>query len=122
VRRSHLWLAVALAAVIMLIIHPWLFGLPGRIESIRFRAGLHEGMTRAQVRRLIEITHGDTSISVTPMTEFQGMRQETEAGVTLVHFIDMASLCEASGPLYHLRFDRDGRLGPWTVTSWVNVC
>lgn len=89
---------------------------------MRFRSGLHLGMTRGEVEALAKTTHGDTSISVTPIVEFKEMQRETDAGVLLVHYSDERSLCTALGPLYHLHFDKLNRLSSWNVTSWVNTC
>lgn len=48
--RWYGWACLVL--ILLLVLHPWILELPGRIASFRFGRGLHVGMTRAQVQAL----------------------------------------------------------------------
>src|SRR5579863_9187804 len=97
---------VALGCLVLLIaaiIHPWLFGLPGRIGSIIFQSNLHVGMTHREAEELFARTLGLSNPAGT----------DTPRRLTVLYDLTK-TLCVRTGVEYYLTFDQTQHLASWT--------
>lgn len=107
--RTAKIVGITLAVTIVLILaHPWLFGLPGRVQEWRFQLGLHKGITRAQVLHLASATGNAAST-------------EPNGNVDIVGW-DFGTVCIASGKERIAQFDDAGRAALWNVTAHGDGC
>jgi hypothetical protein len=105
---------VALGCLVLLIaaiIHPWLFGLPGRIGSIIFQSNLHAGMTRREAEDLSTRTSGLSNPAGT----------DTPSRLTVMYDLTK-TLCVRTGIEHYLTFDHTQHLLSWTDVSFATGC
>lgn len=108
--------------LILLMIHPLLLGLPGRIGEFRFERGLHEGMSRGDVAALAHSTGGQSGSGEWLWGESNGAREEIDSGALPIMYADLETICVGSGNLYLLHFDRADRLSSWRAEYWSQGC
>ncbi len=96
--------------LLLLLIHPWLFGLPGRLQEYRFQHGLKPGMTKDQVSRL----WASTGVQDGPVPDqYNGL-----------HFlsVDWATLCDDRGQDIWVFFDRQKHVQSWNTSPYRTGC
>jgi hypothetical protein len=102
-------LAISVAALFMLVVvHPWILGFPGRIQEWRFQAGLHRGMTRAKVLELANATGNESYTEDNGNVDVMG--------------IDVATICIETGKKWIVQFDDSGRATTWNVVPNGSGC
>jgi hypothetical protein len=109
---------VLVILILIIFLFPMLLGLVGRFESMRFNRGLHVGMTTSAVFALRDETHGSITGTLPSGRALTDLRSDTP----LVWYMEKATFCFESGSLYHLYFDKGGRLRSWFVEPYADGC
>ena len=109
---KHWRLGVAVLATALVVGHPYLLGLTGRISEFRFEHRLRTGTPREQVLALA------LRLGYTPEPWARDVR-EGATGPLQVTFTDFATLCISGGKNYDLMFDQRSRLIDWKVENLV---
>ena len=111
--RWPVWVLVLLGVVVIL--HPYVLGLIGRINENIFRRELHVGMARGEVL---------ARARALGYVREPWKRDEVEGatGPLYIQFVDFDTLCISGGKAFDLNFDNHLRLTTWVVTDWQNAC
>jgi|GEM_PF-4713455 len=113
-KKLVLLLYLVLNIIILLIIHPLILGLPGRIGETVFQVNLHSGLARTHAVALRRVTLGsDAGVSA---------RATDSKDYLEAWYTDWATLCLGGGKHYVLHFGKDGRLQSWGVEEWTDGC
>ena len=107
-RRSGFWMTVLISVVVLVIFHPLIFGLPGRIGEALFLTQINTSMKEEQVLALMMRTGGDESWLGT-------------SGPT-VRFTTIGTICVASGDEVRVTLDDQGHPRSWSVDHWGEFC
>jgi hypothetical protein len=99
------WAGAVVALVVLFFVHPYLFGLPGRINEHRFENGLRVGMSVDDLTRLATDTHADV-----------------RGGVDSPRFTDKMTLCDTEGDSVVISFDNSDRVRKWFVDRTIFSC
>lgn len=99
--------ASAALALGLILFHPVIFGLPGRIGETLFLMRIRTGMSADQVRAL--------------MTKTGGMEYGGDNGF-IVHYADFEMVCFARGDAIHVTFDTNDNVRSWQVDEWSDGC
>lgn len=116
---------LCILAIALFFVHPYLFGLPGRIAETLFQSGLHQGLPRADVIRLASKLGG--------MDTMQDRINSNDPRWTLdlshgapgqldIIFIDSLTFCIEGGNWYTLNFGADWKLRSWSEQPWGSGC
>jgi len=116
-RHKVFTVAVILVYLSVLALHPYVFGLPGRIAEIKFQRQIHPGVTRSEVVRLAQRYGGTTPF----FGDFQPGVRGPEGGVN-VWFVDWETFCIVDGNDYSFYFAPDSTLRSWKVQRLSNAC
>lgn len=100
----------------LLLVHPWLFGIRGLLDSGRFERGLRTGMSLAEVQRLKNTT--DSYNSPDPIQVYG--TDPTYA--PWVEYATWETFCAAGGNQYILYFDAEQNLRSWKVQRFLDGC
>lgn len=100
--------ASAIVFVAFLFVHPWIFGLSGRVGELRLEHSLRPGMTIAQATGLIQKIGGD------PLVE--------SPKILTVQFVDFSTFCVGGGLRYTLTFGENQTLKSWDSKEWSDAC
>jgi hypothetical protein len=117
----RIWLLVTIVYAAFLFLHPYVFGLPGRIGESRFQKQLRPGMTRAGVIRLAE-KYGGWNTFTRSLGTGESPRDWPSEGALYVDFTDWETFCIVGGNEYDLYFRPDWKLVEWKVQRWGNAC
>jgi hypothetical protein len=115
-----LWVKAAFAGVAiltMLLGHPYLFGLRGRVAESIFQSHIHAGMTLKQVINFERKLGGADDLPAGAETWLPGA-----PGVVRVKFTDSVTLCIVAGKAFDLDFNSLWLLESWTIRNWGNAC
>lgn len=113
-RISPVTIAVILAIVV---IHPYLLGLPGRVAEATFQHELRLGMHRSDAVRLARRLGGNVD-----SPRWMDNLKTGAPGNLDVTFIDLVTLCISGGKNYELGFSGQWRLTSWDVSRWGSAC
>jgi hypothetical protein len=114
-RHRSLVIVLSLFYLAFLIVHPYIFGLPGRIAEHRFQKNIHSGMTRSRILRLAEAYGGRGLLG----GQLYAQRSD---GLLIVSFADWSTLCIVGGKEYDFYFRPDSTLTGWKTRRWENAC
>lgn len=121
--RRHRYLAIMLciAYLGLLFLHPYLFGLPGRIAENRFQKELRPGMTRTEIIRLAQ-EYGGTGPFRQSLDATKSTWDWRSDGALHVWFTDSETFCIVGGNDYGFYFSPQWKLVEWKVQPWGNAC
>jgi hypothetical protein len=121
--KAHKRLVVTLVSVylVLVVLHPYIFGLPGRIAEMRFQMGLRRGLTRAEIIRLAQKYKG-TGPFGTGLDMTEPVWDWRSEGAVHIQFVDWSTLCIVGGKDYAFYFSPNWRLTEWKVAGWGNAC
>jgi hypothetical protein len=114
-RHRGLVITLSLFYFVLLLLHPYIFGLPGRIAEDRFQKKIHSGMTRPEILRLAE-AYGGSGLLGSPLYD------QRSDGLLIVSFTDSVTFCVVGGKEYDFYFRPDWMLTEWKVHDWGNAC
>ncbi|MBV9334088.1 MAG: hypothetical protein JO146_08775 [Candidatus Eremiobacteraeota bacterium] len=118
--RFAVVLVIALLAFAWL--HPYIFGLPGRIAEIRFERNIHKGMTRSEIVRLALKYGGSGPLGPLGSPTPDGAYDWRSDGALDVQFTDFATFCIVGGKWFRFYFLPNWTLTQWEVQPWGNAC
>lgn len=98
---------IAIGVVALIILHPYVFGLSGRLSELMFQSKLHKGMPRAEAVDLARRFGGTDLGGARIAPSWVDSRTHGAAGSTDVQFVDFATLCVVNGKWYTLNFASD---------------
>jgi hypothetical protein len=101
----------------VLFVHPYVFGLPGRIAEMRFQEQLRPGISRLEALRLARQYGGKTPYFSDLRPYIYGPNGESQ-----VWFVDWVSLCVVDGNVYSVYFSPSSKLTSWKVDRLGNAC
>jgi hypothetical protein len=107
---------------LLFFVHPYVFGLPGRIGETWFAASLRTGMTRNDVVRLATRLGGRGMNGSSIAPNWVASVTHGAPGALDVLFTDTETLCIGSGKWYTLDFGSDWKLTSWSVQPWGSAC
>jgi hypothetical protein len=119
--RLKLQRVAIVAAAICVLLHPYIFGLKGRIAEAGFEARLHKGMSRGDVRRLALQSGGAGPVESLSPSENPPYDRISDGAID-VRFTDFATLCVTGGKWFRLYFAPDWSLTQWETQSWHSAC
>lgn len=108
------WVGGIVLALLLLVVHPWLLGVPGRIAELRFKHAVREGMSRAEVAALAKSTRGDCC--------FLAPQIEPNTGPMEIDYTEWWTSCVRGGTTYLLDFDQHDRFRSWHAQPWKLGC
>jgi hypothetical protein len=115
-RKQLAWFVI-LGYLGVLVLHPYIFGLPGRIAEANFQRRIHPGITRAEVMLLARRYGGTTPFFGDLEPYVRG-----PSGELNVWFADWVSLCIVNGKNYSFYFSPNSELRSWKVEPLGNAC
>jgi hypothetical protein len=104
----------------LLFLHPYIFGLPGRIAEARFQRQIHSGMTRSEIVRLAE-EYGGSGLLGMGLSGNAPYDWRSD-GLLIVSFTDTSTFCVVGGKEYDFYFRPDWTLTEWKAHDWGNAC
>lgn len=107
-RRSAFWMTVVISVVVLVIFHPLIFGLPGRIGEALFMTLINTRMEEEQVLALMTRTGGEESWFGSNGPE--------------VRYTTIGTICVATGDAVHVALDNQGHPRSWYVDHWGEFC
>lgn len=121
--RAHKSVAVIIVLLYLAILalHPYIFGLPGRINEWRFQHQIRPNMTRDEIVRLATKL-GGTDLYGNPLDKHSGIYDWPYTGAIYVIFVDSATFCIVNGTQYNFYFSPNERLSLWRRESWGSAC
>src|SRR5581483_6791863 len=121
-RHARLLVAFSVIYVALLLFHPYLFGLPGRIAEVQFQRHIRLGMKRSEIVRSAK-QYGGTGPGFSDVTTAENSPYDWRSDASLdVYFIDFATLCVTGGRAYYFYFRPDFTLMAWKSEGWSNAC
>lgn len=119
---GHPRLAFALILVYfaLLFLHPYIFGLPGRIAEARFQRQIHAGMTPSEILRLAQEYGGSgpDGMSLVKNAPYDWRSD----GLLIVTFTNISTFCVVGGKEYDFYFRPDWTLTEWKRHDWEDAC
>jgi hypothetical protein len=104
-------------ALVLVVIHPYLLGLTGRVAETIFQHELRVGMQRSDVVSLARRLGGNVD-----SPRWMDNLETGAPGKMNVTFIDLVTLCISGGRTYGLTFNGHWRLTSWGASRWGNAC
>jgi hypothetical protein len=124
VMKSHRAATLTLCFVYLagLFVHPYLLGLKGRIDEIRFARHLRNGLSRDQVLSL-GAKYGATAPGGSDVSSGgEAAYDPSSDGAVNLQFVDFVTLCVSGGKNYAVYFSPALRVTEWKVEPWGNAC
>jgi|SRR5580698_5029899 hypothetical protein len=115
-KRWITWSTSAIIGIALLLGHPYLLGVRGRIDEYHFHRDLRLGMARSEILTLARRFGG--RVYVPSGTFIANGAPE----LLRVSFVDSFTFCSEDGKEYQLSFSSHWRLTGWTVSDWGNAC
>jgi hypothetical protein len=103
--------------IILVLGHPWLLGLWGRVGEQTFQHDLRIGMPRSEVLALARRSGGRAYVPTPSYSIESGA-----PGQLRVSFVDSFTLCIENGKEYQLLFNERWMLTGWEASDWGNAC
>jgi hypothetical protein len=113
-------ITLSLVYLALLFLHPYIFGLPGRIAEARFQKQIHSGMTRSEIISLAE-EYGGSGLLGMGLVKHPPYDWRSD-GSLIVAFTDTSTFCVVGGKEYDFYFRPDGTLTEWKTHGWGNAC
>jgi hypothetical protein len=113
-------ITLSLVYFALLFLHPYIFGLPGRIAEARFQKKIHPGMTRSEIVRLAE-EYGGSGLLGAGLAGNAPYDWRSD-GVLSVSFTDSITFCVVGGKVYDFYFRPDWTLTEWKTHEWGSAC
>ncbi len=113
---------VVLGYLVVLVLHPYAFGIRGRIAEHLFERHIHLGMTRDEVIRWADRVGWDKSYTINTQWQMHEPYSELNDGRLDITFIDGVTFCVAGGKDYQFYFSPDWKVTEWRIEPWSNAC
>lgn len=107
-RWKRLGISVAIAVPVLVLFHPFILGLPGRIGEALFLAQVNKGMNESQLFALMTRTGGDGP----------GFGKRWPG----VGYMTVGTICIAAGDVIYVALDSKGHPSSWYVDQWHDQC
>lgn len=117
-RRRRIVFTITIVLVILIFVHPYIFGLPGRIEELGFITGVHSGMTQSELIERANKFGGQGPFGFA----VGNLPDEVRPGTVVFQFVDSVSVCIGGGNRYIFHFTPNGRLETWKRIRWESAC
>lgn len=116
-RHKRVVVIVVIAYIALIFLHPYLFGLPGRVREMMFVSKVHDGMTKRELLTLADQYggHGPLNGPNSPIDDLRG-------NTVVIQFENTATLCFGGGDEFVFRFSMDDLLEGWKENGWENGC
>lgn len=117
-RRRRIVITTIIVLVVLFFVHPYLFGLPGRMAEMMLLRQVHRGITQSELIQLTNKYGGEGPYGFV----VGNSSDEGRTGTVVFQFTDIISLCIEGGKRYIFHFAADGRLATWKTVRWESAC
>ena len=117
-RHKRLVIILVIGYVALIFLHPYLFGLPGRIGEMAFLRKVHDGMTKRDLITLADQYGGHGPFN----GDIGSSPYEVRGNTVVIEFENTSTLCVGGGNEYVFHFSVHDLLERWSESRWETAC